>query len=58
MPSARRGGRGRSSIPDWRVKAGNREVFADPVKMKCEQWIRNHGGKLDGQKLRLVPPNA
>lgn len=58
MPSARRGGRGRSAIPDWRVKAGNREVFSDSVKSKCEQFIRDNGGKVDGKKLRLIPPNA
>lgn len=57
MPGPRRGGRGRSAIYDWRVKAGNREVFADPVKSKCEQFIREKGGKLDGVKLRLIPPN-
>lgn len=57
MPSAVYGGRGRSSIPQWRVKAGNKEVFADFVKQKCEIFIREHGGKLNGKKLRLIPPN-
>lgn len=58
MPSSKHGGRGRSAIPNWRVKAGNKEVFADQIKFKCEQWIREHGGKYDGKKLRLIPPNA
>jgi hypothetical protein len=57
MPSDRRGGRGRSAIYNWRVKAGNREVFGDPTKLKCEQFIRENGGKVDGKKLRLIPPN-
>lgn len=57
MPSAKRGGRGRSAIPGWRVKAGNKEVFAAETKFKCEQWIRSNDGKLDGKKLRLIPPN-
>lgn len=51
------GGRGRSSIPQWRVKAGNKEVFADFVKQKCEIFIRENNGKIDGKKLRLIPPN-
>lgn len=58
MPSPKMGGRGRSAIPGWRVKAGKREVFADPVKFKCEQFIREHDGKLDGVKLKLIPPNV
>jgi hypothetical protein len=58
MPSDSRGGRGRSAIVDWRVKAGNRDVFSHQKKGKCSEYIRDHGGKLDGIKLRLVPPNA
>ncbi len=57
MPSDRHGGRGRSAIYNWRVKAGNREVFSHPVKMKCEEFIRNCGGKHEGKKCRLIPPN-
>jgi hypothetical protein len=57
MPTSRTGGRGRGAIYNWRVKAGNREVFSDPVKFKCEQFMRSNGGKLDGKKLRLIPPN-
>lgn len=58
MPSDRRGGRGRSAICNWRVKAGGREVFSDPVKHVCERWIRERGGKLEGVSLRLIPPNV
>ncbi len=57
MPSDTKGGRGRSAIVDWRVKAGKKEVFSDPKKATCEQWIRDHGGKKDGVKLRLIAPN-
>jgi hypothetical protein len=47
----------RSAIYDWRVKAGKKEVYADPLKLKCEIFMRENGGKLDGRKLRLIPPN-
>ena len=57
MPSDVKGGRGRSAIYNWRVKAGNREVFSDPVKGKCKDFIRENKGKKDGVKLRLIPPN-
>lgn len=57
MPGARTHSRGRGAIYNWRVKAGNREVFSFPQKQKCEQFIRDNGGKLDGVKLRLIPPN-
>ena len=57
MPSDKHHGRGRSAIVNWRVKAGNREVFSDPSKTKCETFVRENGGKLDGNKLRLIPPN-
>ena len=56
MPSAMRGGRGRSAIPDWRVKAGKKEVFSDPVKFKCAIFIREHK-KEYREKLRLISPN-
>jgi hypothetical protein len=58
MPSDKHGSRGRSAIVNWRVKAGNKDVFSFPQKMACEEFIRKNGGKLNGQKLRLVPPNA
>ena len=58
MPSDRHGGRGRSAIYNWRVKAGNREVFSDPVKQRCEEFIRNNPvWKASGKKCRLIPPN-
>jgi hypothetical protein len=57
MPSDVHGGRGRSAIYNWRVKAGNKEVFSDPVKLKCEQFIRENGGKVNGKKCRLIQPN-
>lgn len=57
MPGSRSHSRGRGAIYNWRVKAGNREVFSDPVKSRAATWIREHGGKLDGVKLRLIPPN-
>jgi len=57
MPSDVRGGRGRSAIYNWRVKAGNREVFSAPTKGSCSEWVRQQGGKLDGKKLRLIQPN-
>ncbi len=42
---------------NWRVKAGKREVFSAEKKLACTAFIREHGGKLDGVKLRLIPPN-
>lgn len=57
MPSHRTGGRGRSAIYEWRVKAGRRDVCTNPVKGKCVQFIRDNGGKVGGVSLRLVPPN-
>ncbi len=58
MPSAKMGGRGRSAIPHWRVKGGNREVYASKVgKKDCEEWARTHTSEYD-QKLRVIPPNA
>jgi hypothetical protein len=57
MPSDVRGGRGRRAIGSWRVKAGKREVFSAEKKVVCASFIREHGGKLDGQRLRLIPPN-
>lgn len=58
MPGPRRKGGRRTEISDWRVKAGSKEVFSHPVKFKCEQFIRDSGGKLNGVKLRLIPPNS
>jgi len=57
MPSDKHGSRGRSAIYNWRVKTGNREVFSNSVKMKCEQFIRENNGKYNGCKCRLIPPN-
>lgn len=56
MPTSRRGGRGRSAIYNWRVKAGNREVFSNPQKGNCAQWIRDNQASYP-VKLRLIPPN-
>jgi hypothetical protein len=58
MPSDKYGGRGRSAIVNWRVKAGNREVFSAEKKNTCAKFIRDNGGKMDGKKLRLIPPNS
>jgi hypothetical protein len=57
MPSPKFGGRGRSSIPSWRVKEGKKsgELFAGK-KGECEQWIRDHQKEYK-VKLRAVPPN-
>lgn len=58
MPSAKRGGRGRESIPHWRVKCGNREVYVSKVgKKDCEEWVRANQKDHD-QKLRVIPPNS
>lgn len=57
MPSDRMGSRGREAIYNWRVKAGKKEVFSDAVKHKCVEFVRANGGKLNGFKLRLIPPN-
>ena len=58
MPSDKMGGRGRSAIYNWRVLAGKKEVFSDPFKRKCTQYIRDNDGKdKDGVKLRLISPN-
>lgn len=56
MPSDKRGGRGRSAIYNWRVKAGNKEVFSDPVKFKCKTWIKLNQLYYK-PKLRLIEPN-
>ena len=59
MPSDKIGGRGRSAIVKYRVKAGNKEVFSHLVKQKCMEYIRDHKGKGEnGEKLKLVPPNV
>jgi hypothetical protein len=59
MPSDRKGGRGRSEIYNWRVKCGNKEVFSNPVKFNCRNFIKeNKDNKKEyPQKLRLIPPN-
>lgn len=62
MPSDSYGGRGRSAIYNWRVKAGNKEVYSNASQSKCEQFIREHNGKAEDKtgavvKLRLIPPN-
>jgi hypothetical protein len=56
MPSDRRGGRGRGSIVNWRVKCGKKEVFSKPMKVDCTTFIRENQKKYD-KKLRLIPPN-
>lgn len=56
MPSDLKGGRGRGGIYNWRVKCGNKEVYSDPVKFKCEIWIRDNKKQYD-KKLRLIQPN-
>lgn len=56
MPSDIKGGRGRSAIVNWRVKCGKKDVFSDPVKFKCEIFIRDNQASYK-QKLRLVSPN-
>jgi hypothetical protein len=50
------GGR-RVAIGHWRVKAGNREVYAGATRNDCAIWIRAQGGKCNGKKLRLIAPN-
>lgn len=59
MPSAKRGARGdRVSIPWWRVKEGNREVFVSKIgKKDAEMWAKAHAREYE-QKLRVIPPNA
>jgi hypothetical protein len=56
MPSDKKGGRGRSGIYNYRVKCGNKEVFSDPVKFKCEIFIKDHQKEFK-QKLKLINPN-
>lgn len=56
MPSSRTAGRGRGAIYNWRVKAGNREVFSAPKKIDCKNFIRDNP-VVDGKKCRLIPPN-
>jgi hypothetical protein len=50
------GGRGRSAIYNWRVKAGKKEVFSKPTKFECKIFIKEHQ-KDYHDKLRLIPPN-
>lgn len=56
MPSNMIGGRGRSAIYNWRVKAGKKEVFSKPTKFECKIFIKEHQ-KDYHDKLRLIPPN-
>ena len=56
MPSDKRGGRGRSAIYKWRVKAKKKDVFSDEKKVNCEIFIREHQLEYK-DKLRLIPPN-
>ena len=57
MPSATRGSRGRSAIPHWRVKCGNKEVYVSKSgKQDCEIWVRAHKGEYS-DKLKVIPPN-
>lgn len=57
MPSATVHGGRRTQIPIWRVKAGKKDIFGSTRKFDCEIFIRDNKGKLDGVKLRLIPPN-
>ena len=57
MPSDLKGGRGRSAICAWRVKAGKKEVYRGKSKVDCKEWMRKNK-KVDGKKCRLIPPNA
>ena len=56
MPSDIRGGRGRSAIYNWRVKAGKKEVYSDPTKFKCKIFIKENQ-KNFYDKLKLIEPN-
>lgn len=58
MPSSIRGGRGRSAIPDWRVKHGNHkgEVYSSNKKIDCVTFIRDNKSNYP-EKLRLISPN-
>ncbi len=58
MPSDKVGRSGRrNAIHNWRVKAGKKEVYSREKKIDCEQFIRDNNGRLNGKKLRLIPPN-
>ena len=56
MPSDIRGGRGKSAIYNWRVKAGKKEVYSDPTKFKCKIFIKENQ-KNFYDKLKLIEPN-
>ena len=57
MPSdGRRYGRV-TEVVSWRVKAGRRDVFSAEKRTACDQFVRENNGKIDGIKLRVVPPN-
>ena len=55
MPSDKKKGGRRTEIRDWRVKAGNKEVYTNARKFQCEIWMREN--KDSYRKLRLIPPN-
>jgi len=57
MPSDKKSRtRGRTAIYNWRVKCGKKEVFSDPQKGNCAQWMRDNAERFTG-KLCLIPPN-
>jgi len=58
MPSSLKGGRGRSSIPNYRVKEGRKkgEIYSSFKKIDCTEFIREHQ-KEYREKLRLIDPN-
>jgi hypothetical protein len=55
MPSDKIGGRGRSAIYNWRVKAGMKEVYSHPTKFSCRLFILENKNKYK-QKLWLITP--
>lgn len=59
MPSPLKCGRGRSSIPKYRVKEGRKkgEVYSSFKKIDCEEFIREHQ-KEYRERLRLIEPNS
>jgi hypothetical protein len=56
MPSDMKGGRGRSAIVNYRVKAGNKDVYSHQTKFKCKIFIKENQ-KDYKEKLKLIPPN-
>lgn len=39
------------------LKSENKKVFSSEKKINCQKFIRNNSGKLNGKKLKLIPPN-